>query len=155
MAVVWKTNPPYANWKDYSDSLNNYANASLAESGVACPRPHDGLAEEGDAQLRRSRASDRSFLVAAYLLPLFEDTGGWEADVVQPRRQGLELDFQDFLAAWHQRVPQRHKKFVRQVQTLFGTRTSERVARCVLSRLRQRDQRGSLCSCNRRASYLG
>jgi hypothetical protein len=125
MAEGWKTNPPYANWKSYSDSLTNYANVMLADRKrrLSPDLTMSMWLKKEMPQLRKERGlSERSFLAANYLLPLFEETPeGWESLTwFNLGEKDSELDFADFLAAWHQRVPQKHKKFVGQVQTLFG-----------------------------------
>lgn len=122
MAETWKTNPPYANWKSYSDSLRQYAEDRNAD----LEKPDDvSLAEwfrKNEAEMRQSAIDRRKTQVfAAALLPLFEkNPQHWRAirflNLGDPQ---ATLTFTQYLRDWHERVPSEHRSFVEQVAALF------------------------------------
>jgi len=122
MAETWKTNPPYSNWKSYSDSLRKYAEDRNAD----LEKPADvSLADwfrKNEPEMRQS-AIDRgkTQVVAAALLPLFEkNPQHWRAirylNLGDPQ---ATLTFPQYLRDWHERVPNEHRSFVEQVAALF------------------------------------
>ncbi len=81
-------------------------------------------ANELDLQ-RDPNQRERTAIVAAALLPLFEaEPACWKATDL------LEFDmshgsFAEFLADWHQRVPERLRPFVRRIAQEFGLEVGE------------------------------
>lgn len=61
-------------------------------------------------------------LVAAYMFRIFQDDpAGWEAlNFLNLGEKDDELEFQQYLRGWRERVPEQHKAFVGKIETLFG-----------------------------------
>jgi hypothetical protein len=68
------------------------------------------------------KLTDRSELVATYLLALFEDDPtGWVALTwLNLGEKDATLGFADYLAGWKSRCPERHRPFVNRIESLFG-----------------------------------
>ena len=82
LALSWDKSPPYSNWKSYSASFTHYVNDILARRDRRLP-PELSFPEwyrGQSAALKQDRTStERSQLVVAYLLPLFEHDPAGEA----------------------------------------------------------------------------
>lgn len=126
MAREWKTKPPYRNWKDYRDSLREYADKTILDRPETQELHKVGLPEffrtharklEKDAHLRGINGA-----MAAVLLPLFEkEPKSWEAvRWLNDKPPMRAVTFRDHLAHWHRAVPERHKAFVARVAALYG-----------------------------------
>jgi hypothetical protein len=122
MAQIWKTKPPYPNWKPYSSALADYAaerlavhNTELESAQEIFERNRDKLEESGTNREINNR-------LAAKLLPLFEaEPDGWESLQYLNKGQPDEnLDFEVYLRRWHRRAPDSQKKFVEKVAGVFG-----------------------------------
>lgn len=125
MAVVWKTAPPYPNWKDFAPRFDEYVDRLLAERRRRLPSDRtmsQWFAEREDALRRQRELTDDSRLVAAYLLPLFEDEpAGWAAMATYNLgRDDGKLSFHKFLAAWRERAPGAQRPFIGKLEKLFG-----------------------------------
>lgn len=121
MAVEWKTNPPYSNWKSYSGSLAGYAAdrvkkfESRKDSTADFYKKHQKELEE------TATNRDLNGFVAIKLLPLFEKTPqAWQSlrylNLGDPSEN---KSLADYLSGWHDRVPTQHKAFVRSVAGEF------------------------------------
>ena len=127
MAVEWKTNPPYSNWKSYSTSLAGYADDRIRmHTG-----PEGSLAEVYRANLTalEKTGTNRKLNtnIAVRLLPLFEATpAAWQTLRylnLGPAEENAA--FKSYLAGWHRRVPEQHQPFVRRVAVEFGIELQE------------------------------
>jgi len=123
MSETWKTNPPYPNWKDYARHLSGYAGKRIEQ----CPLPGDvTLAkwyETHADQLRKDPCQrDKNRIVAAALLPMFEEhPEHWASLGYLNSGEPVEgRSFQDYLAAWHERAPAKHRPFILQIARKFG-----------------------------------
>lgn len=75
MSEVWKTSPPYENWRDYSSALYNYAEERIISEDRNLPEGIEFLdwfkanmgALERDEYMREANA-----IIAIKLLPIFE-----------------------------------------------------------------------------------
>lgn len=127
MAITWRSNPPYPNWRSYAAALDEYAQDLINESHRQLPRgkTFDEWFREnhhllrGDPYLR-----EKNELVANRLLPLFErNPESWEA--IGYLNMGTPDDsnsFQSCLNNWHRHVPRKHERFVEEVARVFGMR---------------------------------
>ena len=134
MAVSWKTDPPYANWKDFAPRFDEYVDRLLAERRRRLPpdRTMPQWFAEREESLRKQRElTDDSRLVAAYLLPLFEDEpAGWSALAsYNLGRDDGKVSFQEFLAAWRGRAPAAPRAFIAKLERLFGFDASKALYR--------------------------
>ncbi len=126
MARAWKTDPPHPHWRDYRDALRDYADDVIAKRDKVIEIHRDGLAGFYRAHrsdlARRAGNRDLNGAMAVVLLRLFErEPSRWEAVRwlnAAPAPAGRT--FREYLRAWHEAVPDRHKAFVRQVADLFG-----------------------------------
>lgn len=125
MAVTWKTAPPFPNWSDYTPSLTAYADEAMRRPARQLPAGTTLAAWFGGHRdhLRRNPVErELNGLVANQLLPLFEqDPTRWDAI----RFLNLGDDEHDsslaaYLAGWRDRVPDRHRAFIKSLLTLFG-----------------------------------
>ena len=130
MAVEWKTNPPYTNWKSYSSSLASYAADRMKkfegreESTAAFYKQHQQELEKAATN------RDLNGFLAVKLLPLFEKTpGSWQAvrylNLGDPKENS---SLADYLSGWHHRVPKAHKEFVQSVAAEFQIELSSKSA---------------------------
>ena len=125
LAVSWKESPPYPNWKSFAESFQHYVNDILSRRDRRLP-PDQSLPEwyrRNAETLRKDRQStERTRLVATYLLSLFEDDPtGWQALTwINTGEQDSSLPFPEYLAGWKSRCPERHRPFVHRIETLFG-----------------------------------
>ena len=118
MAEEWKTNPPYGNWKGYSQALKKYADERIASA----PLPENQtLAEwfaDNEAKLY-ANATDRKMnnIVAVQLLPLLEENPkNWEAVTWLNKAKSTQSQtFGDYLSDWHQHAPDRHRAFIKPI----------------------------------------
>ena len=82
MAVMWQTDPPYANWTSYAPRLAEYAQERMDAARLPEERTLAAWYEE-HAQYLRENSTDRekNLLIATALLPLFEKDprNGWAA----------------------------------------------------------------------------
>ena len=114
MALTWKENPPYPNWRNYSKDLHKYADDLLVKYSLS-----DRVSLEEWYQLHAGdlQANPTN-------LPLFEKhPGHWEA--VHYLNVGVNQDpksFGEYLTAWHRNCPDQHKAFVAQISGKFGVR---------------------------------
>ena len=127
MAIEWKTNPPYSNWKSYSTSLASYANERMKkyegrEESVA------KFYQANQAGLEKTGTNrDLNGFIAVKLLPLLEATPeAWQAlryiNLGPPEEN---VSFKAYLTGWHDRVPKKHRPFVRQVAAQFEFELAE------------------------------
>lgn len=126
MSRTWKTSAPYANWKDYRDSLRDYVDNILRkrekvyeiyEKGLpAFYRAHQAALEKEPSSRELNGA------MALVLLHLFEEQPErWEAVRwlnSSPPRAGET--FPAYLQKWHNAAPKQHKPFVEKIARLFG-----------------------------------
>jgi len=127
MARTWQTHPPYPNWKDYSKSLNSYADDLLKQGQL----PAGLTLAQWFAQQREELAKDpvqreKNRVVAVALLDLFETAPEhWEAvGYLNQGDTGWARSFAVYLADWEAQCPQRHKAFVRQIAQRLGIKNS-------------------------------
>ncbi len=125
MAEVWKTHPPYPNWRDFAPSLRSYAEDRLRAAPIpkgttlaAWYRKHADRLREEPCDRPKNR------VVAGVLLPMFEAAPDrWQA--VRYLNAGARPEprsFEEYLADWRRHCPARHRPFVRQVAEAFGIR---------------------------------
>jgi hypothetical protein len=126
MAVSWKTNPPYSNWKSFAPHLASYASKRLEKfklpEGKTLAQWYGEHAEDLSAN-----ATNRGWngIVAESLLELLEKKPEhWEAVSWLNAETHEEMSFGEYLASWRRHVPAKHKDFVRQVGALFGVKVA-------------------------------
>ena len=126
MARSWRTAPPYPNWKDYHDSLRDYADDVLRGRDKACEIFGRGLPEfyrAHKAALEKEPGSrELNGAMSIVLLHLLEERPQrWEA--VRWLNASTPRDG-DTLAAyfqkWHDAAPARHQPFVERIAESFG-----------------------------------
>jgi hypothetical protein len=125
MRRAWDSAPPIPGMSGWGSNFDDYLGGMLAEPSRKLPAGKTmalWLAENLPALSREQGLTARSQLVAAHLFPIFRDTpAGWESLSWWPREErDLALPFAEYLKAWRDRVPDRHKAFVGRIQALFG-----------------------------------
>jgi hypothetical protein len=121
MAVEWKTNPPYSNWKGYSASLESYASDLVKRHADR----KDSVAQFYQANLteleKTSTNRKLNSYIASKLLRHFEATpAAWQSLRylnLGPVEENASLS--TYLIGWHGRVPEQHKPLVRQIAAEF------------------------------------
>lgn len=122
MAVEWKTNAPYSNWKSYSPSLRSYADDRIKKH-AARKDPTSDFYNSHKKKLEQN-PTDRNLngYMAVRLLPLFEENpSAWQSlryINLGPREENLS--FKSYLSTWQNRVPKVHKPFVDKIADEFG-----------------------------------
>lgn len=126
MARSWRDDPPYANWRDYRDSLRDYADDVIAGREHLAELHAIGMAafHRRHQQELESNPNNRELngAMAVVLLPMFEaDPARWEA--VRWLNHGASADddrcFAGHLRHWQESAPERHHPFIRQIRELF------------------------------------
>lgn len=126
MARTWKTAPPFANWRDYRDSLRDYTDEILRGRdrvheifAVGLPAFYRG---HRSALERDPGARELNGAMAVVFLKLFEEAPErWESVRwlnATPPQEGDS--FQTYLQNWHDAVPAKHRPFVRLVSDLYA-----------------------------------
>ncbi len=123
LAEQWETDPPHARWKGYATSLRQYAERRMQQARLpAGVSLSEWYRRHADAL--RSTPYDRAKnrIVAGALLPLFEQAPTQWAAVVHLWPTGSEesTSFAQFLAAWRDRAPRRHRSFIGKMAERFG-----------------------------------
>lgn len=127
MSKSWRERPPYSNWKDYAPALATYAENYRRDTERLGDK---SFAEWYAENQQRFVEFDRDAfkVVAVYaLLPLLDQNPQhWEAlnglNQWDPKQ---ELTFDQYLADWKSRVPEKHQGFVQEVAEVFGIDLSE------------------------------
>lgn len=121
MAIEWKTNAPYSNWKSYASSLGDYA-----ADRISTHAGHkDSIAQfyrDNQKELDKSGTNrELNTYLAIQLLPLFEATPtAWQALRYLNLGPAEEnVSFKAYLKGWHDRAPKKHRTFIRQIATEF------------------------------------
>ncbi|MEK6239080.1 MAG: hypothetical protein N2C14_30560 [Planctomycetales bacterium] len=123
MAETWKTNPPYSNWKSYSNALNDYADKRIDQAKVPEDQTFLEWFKQHREDFRRSAVRrDLNSIVAGRILPLLEkDPSHWEATrYLNLGDQRANATFELYLNDWWERSPEKHKKFIAELADLFG-----------------------------------
>jgi hypothetical protein len=127
MRRAWETSPPPYYSRNWGINFDRYLDDMLAEPVRKLPADTTMARwlEQNLPALANNRDSDRALMVAAQLLPIFQDNPeGWEAlNWVSLGSEDDVIDFPQYLQGWHDRVPDKHKKLVRRIQQLFGYET--------------------------------
>ena len=128
MAESWRTHPPYPNWRDYAQSLRNYADDRLRETERTLPADANfirWLAANESSMRSNSVQREKNNVVARHLLPVFERTpSGWEAVTFLNlgKRRDPNLTLSQHLADWREAAPPKHRAFIEEVARTLGAR---------------------------------
>ncbi|MBT4692000.1 MAG: hypothetical protein HOB73_01500 [Planctomycetaceae bacterium] len=131
MAIQWKTNPPYSNWKSYASSLGDYAADRITTHGGR----KDSIGQfylANQAELNKTGTNrDLNTYLAIQLLPLFEATPtAWQAlRYINLGPAEENASFQSYLQGWHDRSPKKHRGFIQQLATEFDLKLTNANAR--------------------------
>lgn len=122
MAIEWKTNAPYSNWKSYASSLGSYASERIKKYDDRKDSVADFYQSHKDELEKHATNRDHNGYFAIKLLPILEETpAAWQSLRYINLGPGEEnLTFKDYLSGWHKRVPEKHKPFVQRIATEFG-----------------------------------
>jgi hypothetical protein len=142
MAVTWKTEAPFENWRQYAPWFAAYADHLLAAEhrrharpgGLAAWYVHNAGALADDPYLRH-----HNDYCAAALLPLFEaDSSRFGAlRYLNLNRAATAPTFQHYLAAWRRSAPPRHWPLIDEIVGAFALAgPRERVAQAAASSIR-------------------
>ncbi len=122
MAEEWKTKAPYSNWTSYAPALGGYAADRIKQ--------YDDQKDPVSVfyQMHREKLEENANhrelngYIAIKLLPLFEKTPtAWQTLRylnLGPKEENTS--FENYLSGWHDRVPAKHKQFVKKVAAEFG-----------------------------------
>lgn len=122
MSVEWRTNPPYSNWKSYSNALASYAEERISSYS----NDDTTLADfyRSNKQSLEVDGTDRKLntWMAVRLLPRFEGSPeSWQAlRYINLGPTSENQTFRAYLTGWHERVPEEHRGFVKSVAADFG-----------------------------------
>ncbi|MCA9268010.1 MAG: hypothetical protein KDA41_06045, partial [Planctomycetales bacterium] len=123
MAEQWQTDPPYPNWKGYSAALAKYAADRIAAAQLPQGQTlADWFADHEATLYQQAVNRELNNVAAVQLLPLLEeDPQRWEAVAwLNEAPSGQSQTLREFLAAWREKAPQRHRGFIRQISVNFG-----------------------------------
>ena len=131
MAEVWRSDPPYPNWRDYSSALAKYAEERLEKHELPAGTTLAAWYEQHAEELRKEPCiREKNGVVAGVFLPLFEEQPEhWEAvGYLNAEELNGPRGFQEYLQDWHRNVPEKHKPFVRRIAGLFDIELAEESA---------------------------
>lgn len=108
MAMTWKAEAPYPNWRGYSDSLRSYADDVAAKYSLPDGKSFAQWFSDSHGQLRaRPTQRELNGIVAMRLLPIFEkNPEAWQTlSYLNIGRGSEEQSFGDYLEAWQENTP--------------------------------------------------
>jgi len=132
MARRWKHEPPYPHWADFRDALGDYADKVIAGHALVEQIHAIGMARfreahseplENDPCLRPINGA-----MAVVLLRYFEaqpelwESLRWRNPPADGAEGAAAAAFEQHLAAWHARAPQRHRAGIARLAALYGFR---------------------------------
>jgi hypothetical protein len=125
MGEVWKSSPPFPNWKSYAGSLTQYAAERLANTAASLPagvRFGDWFRENEAALRANSTLREKNNIVAMKLLPVFEkQPAGWESIACFNLAKGDPAkSLVAHFAQWSGVAPPGQREFIAKVATVFG-----------------------------------
>ncbi len=125
MAESWKADPPYPNWRDYAERLDEYAGQRLRAARLP---PGVTLAawyrENAESLAANAVQRKKNNVVAAALLPLFEQQPEHWAAVayLNDGRPRPPQSLAEHLGQWHARTPAAHRRLVERIAASFEIR---------------------------------
>ena len=121
MGETWQQDPPYPNWRNYAQSLTDYANNAISNADPSSPVDgplgywlwkHEIRARENATMREANRA------VAVRMLPIFEQTPmGWNAVKDFPVSEA-PIDW--YLALWKVSANECDRDFISRIQASLG-----------------------------------
>jgi hypothetical protein len=132
LATTWESAPPAEQWADYAPTLRKYADLLLNESHRRLPASHTLPAwfrENHPAMQANPYLRQEDEVVSNQLLPLFEQNpDSWAAiGYLNAEKSDAALGFMDYLEAWCLACPERYRKVVDKIITLFTTPAPDRL----------------------------
>ena len=123
MVLDWEKKPPYPNWKNYSESLQSYADNVISNYEKVDMLGLAAYYKKHEPELRNSATlRNLNGTMAAALLPVFEkNPQHWEAIRylnVTPARSGLT--FKQYLAKWKKDAPKKHHGLIDGIARVFA-----------------------------------
>jgi hypothetical protein len=123
MAETWRTDPPYRNWRDYSQSLSDYVKKHVENKGLPEGETLADWYRKNEPELRKTATDrERNQVVALALLPKFRDQPKrWttvqhvNAEIGPP-----DMSFRDYLHRWQKHAPEEHREFIGDICAEFG-----------------------------------
>ena len=128
MGEGWKTNPPFAHWKNYARHLTQYADDRMAKAQLP---PGQTLAQWYETHAKQLHGSatkrDLNAVIANALLPMFEkQPQHWEAvTYLNDGRPTQAQTFQAYLRDWYINSPEKHRPFISKIAQEFGLRIAD------------------------------
>jgi hypothetical protein len=127
MSRSWRTNPPYAAWRNYAPWLNDYVEKRLAspEHHLPAGMPFLVWFHENEAVLHHNAdMRDRNTIIAIQLLPIFEaEPSGWEAITFLNRgSHDRKESLAQRLAEWRSQCPRDIRPFVTRLAAVFAVK---------------------------------
>lgn len=123
MAEVWRTRPPYPNWKEFAESLRKYREARLEKCKLPEKKTFPEWFREKEPSLRSDpRQRELNLLMASFLLPLFEEAPEqWAAiGTLNAVRGDGSRPFATYLRDWSRSAAEGHRGFIRKIADRFG-----------------------------------
>lgn len=121
MAERWPSNPPYPNWADYAQALQQYSQDLLSCPEAQLPNSitlQDWLFSHEETLRKDRYQREKNALVAYELLPIFEsDPTGWNAVRSFPDSSG---SLKEYFVEWYSLVDTSDKEFVARLSNAFG-----------------------------------
>ena len=127
MAGIWRTDPPYPNWRDYAPAHTRYVDERLARRGHQLPEGvnfREWFAQNEGAMRENAALRGKNVIVAAQFLPIFEVAPeNWEAVTflnhgTPVKGKTLAAKLTDWLAA----SPAMHQAFITRTGAVFGVK---------------------------------
>lgn len=125
MAKSWKTEPPYPNWKSFSDALHRYAEDRVEATRRKFPDDEKDFLRwfRGEENSLRGNATQRekNNRIALRLLPLFEnEPAGWEAlTCFNLGERGPDTTLTEHFRIWQEETPRPLRPFIERMAGIF------------------------------------
>jgi len=125
MSDAWEEAPPYPNWRSFAPALNRYAQERIDDARL--PQGTTLAAwyrERADRLARDPTRRELNNVVAVALLPHFEAAPEhWEAiGWLNTGRGERPQTFPQYLSAWRDHAPPRHRAFIGRLAGELGVR---------------------------------
>jgi len=123
LAETWSQEPAPAAWKRFAPSLRKYAQNRLEKSQLPEAQPFpDWYAAHARELSRTGYDREKNTIAATALLPLFQESPEqWAAIAFLAKaKKGHGETFPEYLKAWQQHSPEKHRAFIGKVGRRFG-----------------------------------
>jgi hypothetical protein len=122
MSVTWKTNPPYPNWSEYSNSLKKYADEIITKEENLIEIPFNNWLSQNLNQLYKDRYKRKeNRIIAIQLYKIFkENPVCWMTiQYLKTIEVSDNMELIAFLKLWRESVPAVLKTLIDKIRIIL------------------------------------